>query len=169
MKALQFGTGEKNKFNILESLEIPLWIQRPAHLFLLKPRAYARIWVVLSKELRRSTHQAYTIYKGMLNVLEIPEPEFSYAWLKSANPKEYSSEDYINMITTINRFSPENILILGKELGENWQSSIQKKQNGNVFATYHPEELQAFPQYKKEAYRCLLALKQALHRGEVIA
>ncbi len=114
-----------------------------------KPLIGARCLVLLSHPIEQNSK----ILKGMLSVLDLSADTLSIAWLKP----DYQGQTEV-MIERLRVWSPEAVLIMGKDLG----SQLQSYKSGFVQVTYHPEELQNAPEKKPEAYADLLKLKHYL-------
>lgn len=117
----------------------------------LEPLRYPRCLVLLS----RAIEQNSKILKGMLSVLELSPKTFSIAWPKAGYQAQTDT-----MIKSLSSWSPETLLIMGKELG----LQLQSYKLGFVQVTYHPDDLQNAPEKKPEAYADLLKLKHYLSK-----
>ena len=94
----------------------------------------------------------------MLSVLNIKKHEIAMAWPRIPNHFQDESKQTQAMVETLAIWAPHSILIMGKSL------ACQLLDHINIFTqtTYHPEELEAAPENKVEAYQDLLKFKKYL-------
>lgn len=116
--------------------------------------------------LRHSFQKTLT---GMLSVLELKPNELCIAWV----PDWVVSSQYSDVINNLCDWAPSHVLMMGEILSKNLlgisdfqsvRSNVQKitPLEASVHVTYHPDELQKNPEYKKQAYHDLLKLKAQL-------
>lgn len=157
-----------SQLHSLEKIGISYWIDKTSFfpLVITHPVIFASCFVVvLSPPLKEGT-EAYKILTGMLKVLALPADEYCIGWI-SPNLVKSEYTDMSGIFRVFNMLKPKQVLILGKRLGDSLFASLSMGNKNKPFdfgleITYHPDELIEKPEYKREAYRELLCLKEVL-------